>query len=70
MSEMFPYDGEEADLRDFLEDVFNKNTTQMDFQDVLKNVFNHTQLVTDRDAVDRIDQVSVDMKTNYNSRIK
>ena len=57
MSECLPYNGEEYELRDDIEDIFNTNNTQMDLQDVLKSVFNHTQLVTDHDIVDRIDQV-------------
>ena len=43
MSECLPYNGEEYELRDDIEDIFNTNNTQMDLQDVLKAVFNHTQ---------------------------
>ena len=58
MSEYLPENGEESELRDVLEDIFNTTTTQVDFQDVLKNVFNHTQLVTDQQGEDSIEQVS------------
>ena len=57
MEEYLPYNGEESELRDVFGEVFDTNGTQMDFQDVLKSVFNHTQLVTDLDIVDRMDQV-------------
>ena len=69
MSNYLPYNGEESELQDVLEDIFDTNTTQMDFKDVLKNVFNHTQLVTDHDEENRIDQVSVEMNINYNAHI-
>ena len=58
MSEYIPYNGEESELRDVLEDIFDTNSSQMDFHQVLKNVFNHTQSVTEHDVVDGIDQVS------------
>ena len=58
MSENLPYSGEESELRDVLEDIFNTNSSKMDFQDVLKAVLNHTQVVTDHDVVNRIEQVS------------
>ena len=62
MSEYLPLNGEESELRDVLEDIFDSNSSQMDFQDVLKNVFNHTQLVTEHDVVNKVDQVSEEIE--------
>jgi hypothetical protein len=58
MDKYLPYNGEESELRDVFEEVFDTNITNMDFQDVLKIVFNHTY-VTDHSVVDRIDQVDL-----------
>ena len=65
MSECLPYNGEEYELRDDIEDIFNTNNTQMDLQDVLKAVFNHTQLVAGYGVVDRIDKVKYKTKTLF-----
>ena len=70
MSEYIPYNGEESELRDFLEDIFDTNSSQIDFQELFKkNVINHTQNLTEHDVVDRIDQVSREIHVYESKKI-
>ena len=56
-TESVPYNGEESELREVLEDIIDTNSTKIVIRNVLENVFNNTQLVTDQDGTTISEQV-------------
>ena len=56
-TESVPYNGEESELREVLEDIIDTNSTKIVIRNVLENVFDNTQLVTDQDGTTISEQV-------------
>ena len=59
-SEPAPYNGEESELRDVVQDIFGTNSTNIDISDDLENVYKNIQMVTEgSEGSDMSDQVRI-----------
>ena len=49
VNDTVPYNGEESELRDFMEDMVDTNKTELNISDVVRYMLKPSQLLTDQD---------------------